>query len=177
MRIKVKGRNKPVGQASLPVSGVAAPRRWSFIRQAAKSDLRPQARKHILRRGSLAAELLLLLPILMTVVLGIVEIGMLEFCEQQLCAASREGCRVAAQGGDQKEVEDAVRRYLGDGRLGDCDIEVVLTDQSGRPLHCGDPVEVHCRIKAHHCVPNLLCFIGCSIRDKDLCGHTVMRNE
>jgi hypothetical protein len=129
------------------------------------------------RRGSLALELLLLMPVLTGILLAIVEIGMLEFADQQLTAASREGARVAAQGGDEDDVELAVRRYLGRGRLGDVHVDVDFKDRHGRPLPSGEPIEVRLSLPANHAVPDLLRFVGFSIKDKKLIGRTVMRKE
>src|SRR5260221_10770903 len=118
------------------------------------------------RRGILAFELLLILPILLMVVLAAVEFSLTLHARQQLVAASREGCRVAALGGNLSEVEGTIRRTLGNGRLADADIE--LTDETGKALtdgmtiHSGDSVAVWLRLPTVHVVPDLLRFIGYS---------------
>jgi hypothetical protein len=121
--------------------------------------------------------LLLLLPILLAMLVGVVEFGMMLAISEQLSQASREGCRVAAVGGDEEDVIEAVHRTLGEGRLDEAKIEVVMADEDGRPLHEGEPVMVRVSIAADRAIPDLLCFIGFSIKDETLAGRTVMRKE
>jgi Flp pilus assembly protein TadG len=133
------------------------------------------------RRGTLSIELLLVLPVLMTLLLGMVEFGMILYSRQQLMVASREGARVAALGGDEEAVKQIVRHFLGDGRLGDA--KVTLTDGAGQPIattravHSGEPIEVWLRLPTKHAVPDLLRFIGFSIKDDVLVARTAMRKE
>ena len=133
------------------------------------------------RRGILAFELLLVLPILLIVVLAAVQFSLTLYARQQLVAASREGCRVAALGGNLTEVESTIRRTLGNGRLADADIE--LTDETGKPLSdgmilpSGDSVSVWLRLPTVHVVPDLLRFIGYSIQTDEMVARTVMRRE
>ncbi len=133
------------------------------------------------RRGILTFELLLVLPILLIVVLAAVQFSLTLYARQQLVAASREGCRVAALGGNLSEVEGTIRRTLGNGRLADVDIE--LTDETGKPLSdgmilpSGDSVAVWLRLPTVHVVPNLLRFIGYSIQTDEMVARTVMRRE
>ena len=60
-----------------------------------------------------ALELLFLFPIILALILGMVEFSLLLSVDQQLAVASREGARVAAQGGSASEVETAARLVLG----------------------------------------------------------------
>lgn len=143
-----------------------------------RSLLQPQGRP---RRGILAFELLLVLPILLIVVLAAVQFSLTLYARQQLVAASREGCRVAALGGNLTEVESTIRRTLGNGRMADADIE--LTDETGNPLTdgmtipSGNPVAVWLRLPTVHVVPDLLRFIGYSIQTDEMVARTVMRRE
>jgi TadE-like protein len=133
------------------------------------------------RRGSLTVELILVFPILLGLLLGMIEFSMLLFSRQQLTAASREGARIAALGGELQDVERTVVRCLGDGRLADA--EVVMTDAAGHPITTadavptGEPIEVWVRLPAKHAVPDLLWFIGYSIRNDEIVARTVMRKE
>jgi hypothetical protein len=126
-------------------------------------------------------EMILLFPIALAFFLAMVEFSLILHCRQQMLAASREGCRVAALGGDQAEVRFAVVRYLGDGRLGDAD--VALTDADGetiattQDIHSGEPVQVWVRVPTGYVVPDLLRFIGFSIRNDEIVARTVMRKE
>jgi hypothetical protein len=133
------------------------------------------------RRGALVLQLLLILPLLLLLVLAMVQFSLTLFARQQLVAASREGCRVAALGGNLGEIERSVHRVLGAGRLGDAVIEV--TDEAGTPVPSGlavpsgDAVAVWLRVPTAYAVPDLLRFIGYSHRDEELIARTVMRRE
>src|SRR5947208_3221112 len=94
--------------------------------------------KRALRRGGSAIELLFALPVLLVVLFGTVEFAMVLIARQQLLAASREGARVAAQGGTADEVEDAVRTFLGQGSLSQATVASVLADDFGNPLPSGE---------------------------------------
>lgn len=133
------------------------------------------------RRGILALELLLILPILLLLVLAMIQFSLTLHARQQLVAASREGCRIAALGGDLGEVERTVRRTLGNGRLADADIEI--TDEAGRTIEAGqavpsgEAVAVWLRLPTIHAVPDLLRFIGYSIKEDEIIARTLMRRE
>lgn len=133
------------------------------------------------RSGYLLFELLLLLPVLLVLLLAAVQFGMLLHARQQLTAASREGCRVAAVGGTQEGVTEMARQVLGPGRLGDADIQITLADgtpvTSPADIPAGEAVAVWVRLPARHAVPDLLRFIGYSLRDDQIVGRTVMRRE
>jgi Flp pilus assembly protein TadG len=128
------------------------------------------------RRGSLTLELLLVLPILMTVVLAAFEFSMLVQARQQLLTASREGTRVAALGGAAADVQQAAQQSLG-GPLQNATIQLNITDASGNPLPSGQPVSVVVSVQASQAVPDLLAFIGYSIANETIAGQTVMRKE
>jgi hypothetical protein len=133
------------------------------------------------RRGVLALELLLILPLLLVVVLAMVQFSLTLHARQQLVAASREACRVAALGGDRGEVEQMAHRVLGTGRLAEAEIE--LTDEAGTPVPSGqavpsgEAISVWLRIPTACVVPNLLRFVGYSNRNDELVARTVMRRE
>jgi hypothetical protein len=126
-------------------------------------------------------ELMLVFPIAMAFFLAMIEFSMILTARQQLLAASREGARVAAIGADHEEVAITIRRYLGEGPLGDS--ELTMTDAEGSVLstslavRSGEPVEVWLRVPTGHVVPDLLRFIGYSIKDDELVARTVMRRE
>lgn len=134
-----------------------------------------------LRSGYLLFELLLLFPVLLVLILAAVEFGMLLHARQQLIAASREGCRVAAVGGTQEDVAEMVRQVLGPGRLGDAEVHLTLADgtpvASPSEIPTGEAVAVWVRLPARYAVPDLLRFIGYSLRDDQIIGRTVMRRE
>src|SRR5438874_11588436 len=65
------------------------------------------------RAGSVVAELILVFPILVGFFLGTIEFSLLLHARQQLLAASREGARVGARGGNNSEITAAVKQALG----------------------------------------------------------------
>jgi hypothetical protein len=115
--------------------------------------------------------------VLLALALAVIQFGLMESANQRLALASAQAARVAAQGGDRDDVERAARRVLGSGRLRHARIHARLADESGRPLPCGESVEVVVEIPADQAAPNLLRFLGVSTRGRILCGHTVMRKE
>lgn len=133
------------------------------------------------RRGSVTVEMTLLFPIVLLFFLGMIEFSMMLHARQQLLAASREGARVAALGGDTEEVRQAVRQYLGNGRLGDAEVRLTAGSnepvEDAREIRSGEPVEVWVSIPAGYVVPDLLRIVGYSIRNEELVARTVMRKE
>src|SRR4051812_14860442 len=98
-----------------------------------------------------ATELLLVVPILLAIVFALVEYAMILSVGQQLAVASREGARVAAQGGTAQEVETAARNVLGSGTVNQhAVVDSQLTSVSGDPV----TVTVHVE-NASIVVPNL----------------------
>jgi hypothetical protein len=133
------------------------------------------------RRGSVAAEFVLLAPVVIALLLAMVQFSMALTARQQLLAASREGARVAALGGDRHDVAAAVRQTLGGGPLGQC--EVCVMDGTGCPVAgghevpTGETVAVCVRLPTRKAVPDLLRFIGYSIKDEVIVVRTAMRRE
>jgi Flp pilus assembly protein TadG len=128
------------------------------------------------RRGIVAVEMLLALPLVLGLSLAVVEFSLLLTAQQELIAASREGARVASQGGAQTDVVQAAQQVL-TGNLSSASITAVLTDSMGQPLASGQPVSVLVSIPANQAVPDLLAFVGFSIAGDTIAGQTVMRKE
>jgi Flp pilus assembly protein TadG len=143
-------------------------------RRTPSADDLPTSRR---RAGSMTVELLLALPVLLTFLFGMVEFSMLLLARQELLTASREGARVAALGGSEADVAQATRLFLGAGSLSQANVQMVLTDAKGAPLHSGSPVAVTVSIPASQAVPDLLAFIGLSIANETLAAQSVMRKE
>jgi Flp pilus assembly protein TadG len=129
------------------------------------------------RRGHVAVELLFVLPLLLAVLLGTVEFSLWLTAQQQVNLACREGARVAAIGGGIDDVNATVRVVLGPGRFDRATVIATLTDEDGDPVLPGRPVSVVVRLPAVAVVPDLLAFVGLSIRNQILVGQTVMRKE
>lgn len=134
------------------------------------------SRRRAMRRGHLALELLLVLPLFLTLLFAMIQFSILLSSRQVLLAASQEGARVASQGGDATEVETAARRVLGNGSLGQAQVIPLLSDSSGNPVPAGDPVTVCVQIRAGQAAPNLLRFIGLNI-DEPIVACTTLRKE
>lgn len=122
-------------------------------------------------------ELLFVLPLLLAVLLGTVEFSLWLTAQQQVALAGREGARVAATGGSETEILDAVRVTLGEARFTQATVTAVLTDELGNPVATGDPVSVRVLLPVRYVVPDLLAFVGLSIRSQVLVSQTVMRKE
>ncbi|NBO92737.1 MAG: hypothetical protein EBV06_10580 [Planctomycetia bacterium] len=129
------------------------------------------------RRAVAAVELLFVLPVLLTVLLGTVELSLWLTAQQTVSLSSREGARTAALGGDNTAVQDAVRLTLGDARYAQATVVAYLTDDSGNPVDSGQPVSVVVQLPVSSVVPDLLAFTGLTIRNLQLVGQTVMRKE
>lgn len=137
---------------------------------------RPASRRRASRPGSLALELLLVLPLLLTLLFAMIQFSILLSSRQVLLAASQEGARVASHGGNATEVETAARRVLGNGSLSQAEVIPLLNDNSGNPVPAGDPVTVCVQIRAGQAAPNLLRFIGLNI-DEPIVACTTLRKE
>jgi Flp pilus assembly protein TadG len=134
-------------------------------------------RRSAARRGTAAVELLLVLPILLSLLLGMFELSMFLAARQQVTTASREGARVAALGGTPDEVQQAVQLFLGSGNLSNANVQVTLIGQNGVPAATGDAVQVVVTLPLNQAIPDLLAFIGVSIQNQSIVAGTVMRKE
>ncbi len=139
--------------------------------------MRVNAPRRRARRAGAALELLLVLPVLLSLLVAMVEFSLLLVARQQLAGASREAARVAAQGGDLAAVQAAASLYLGTGNLANAQVLANLTDEGGMPLPSGAPVVVTVQVPATQAAPDLLAFVGLSLMDETLSAQTVMRKE
>lgn len=126
------------------------------------------------RRGILAMEMLIALPILLSIVLAVVQFALLLSARQQVTVAAREAARVAALGGSPAEIRRVVDRFVGPS-VGT--VTARMTDTKGMPLPPGEPVEVSVRIPTRRMVPELLGMIGFGLGDRELVARAVMRKE
>lgn len=95
------------------------------------------------QRGSAVVEFALVLPLVLVVLLGIVEVAVVARSEIQLLHAAREGAREAAASPDTRRSSAAVRSALGDaGRR----VRVSVT----RPTQIGEKATV--RVSLRHTV-------------------------
>src|SRR5262245_4353136 len=117
------------------------------------------------RRGLLAIEMLIALPIVLSLLLAMVQFSLLMSARQQVTNAAREGARVLALGGGGDEVRTTVDRYLGENVA---QINATLSDVNGEPIASGQPVEVTVTIPTRSLVPEMLGIIGFGLGDSKL---------
>jgi hypothetical protein len=108
------------------------------------------AMKRDRRRGAAAVEFAVIAPVLLTIVLGTVDVARLLDAQNQLAVAAREGARLAAmdrhellqdgQSMNEKIIED-VRGYLSSNDLPGEAVEVFIVDPDDHvtPLNLDDP--------------------------------------
>lgn len=125
------------------------------------------------RAGAMSVELFLITPILLVLAVAGIELSILASVGQELAIASAQGARVAAQGGDEKEIEDAVQKAL---RAGLADVVKTTTNLDHQP-QSGDQVEVIVEVRATDAVPDLLGWIGFSLQGEALGSRTALRKE
>jgi Flp pilus assembly protein TadG len=107
----------------------------------------------------MAAEMILLLPIVAGLLLGTIEFSIAFYARQQLLLAAREGARVGAQGGTDQEVTATVARILGAGPLGDAQVSIVRTVEDPSNPNGRDRITVSLELGTTHVVPNLLPYL------------------
>ncbi|MCE9534489.1 MAG: pilus assembly protein [Planctomycetes bacterium] len=129
------------------------------------------------RPGSIAVEMLIILPVFLVILLGFVELTMLVIVEERLAAASYQGARVASQGGSTTDVETAVHHSLGPGSVSTYLNDIIYTPTVLATANSGDEITVRLEIEAKRVIPDLLRFIGYSISNQILVAQTVMRKE
>lgn len=126
------------------------------------------------RTGSiLSMELLFVLPVMLLLVLAMVEMTFLIAAETRLAAASREGARIAALGGDAGDIQDRLDALFG-SQSSDVAFIVTFLNDSQNP---GDPVQVEVSGTASAFAPNYLKFAGFDLARKTLTARTVMTVE
>lgn len=125
-------------------------------------SLKAKSRPH--RLGAiLSMELILVLPILLTLILGLVEFGMIMQARASVVESTRVAGRYAAQSyTDSADVELAARRALG-RRLGQA-AEVHVSPGE----HSGDRVAVAVAVPMAAACPDFLFWVGLSHRGKQL---------
>ncbi|MEZ6066297.1 MAG: pilus assembly protein [Planctomycetaceae bacterium] len=135
-----------------------------MIRQSANTRSR--------RRGLFSMELVLVLPILGTLLLGLFEFSLLFFARGEVVDASRAGARSATlPGATLTSIEEEVLATLSP-RLRER-AEVVI--QPG--VQTGDPVIVGVRVPMSAAAPDLLWPVGFQLRDRYLASQTQMTKE
>jgi len=144
-------------------------------RKAVRIDRRPSASS---RRGYLAVELLLVLPLFLMFLAGMIEFSLLLEARQELKHASEQGARVASHGADCEEVIAVVRRTLGKGSLRHAKVDVRHFDEDPcLPNGERDRVQVVVHIASTKVTPDFLAMFGITFCNKRLAAGTVMCME
>ena len=127
---------------------------------------------------TLSIELLLVLPILLALLMSMIEFSLLLIARQELLTASREGARVAAQGGTTAEVQTTVSRVLGSGSLAGAQVSVQTTPEDpDNPQNGRNRVNVTVSVAVTQAVPDLLRWVGITFQNQELVAATVMNQE
>ena len=122
-------------------------------------------------KGAAVVELAVVLPLLLTLVFGIIEFGWIFMVRETLVNASREGCRVAVlQGSIQQDVTDQVNASMAGAGLSNYTVQITSSTPS-------DPTET-VKVLIPYADVSLLAgyFFGGST-DFNLSATTVMRKE
>lgn len=124
------------------------------------------------RRGSISMELVLTLPLLMTLLLGIFEFSLLLLARGDVVQASRAGARMATLNGvTENDVQAEVQRTLGTRFGSDIQVETQLAEKSG------EEILVTVRVPMGAAAPNLLWPIGYNLQGRELLAETRMVKE
>lgn len=90
-------------------------------------------------KGAAVVELAVVLPLLLTIVFGIIEFGWVFMVRETLVNASREGCRVAVlQGSTQQDVTDQVALSMAGAGLSNYSVQIT----SSTPTNPNETVQV-----------------------------------
>ncbi|MGH7229998.1 MAG: TadE/TadG family type IV pilus assembly protein [Nitrospiraceae bacterium] len=125
-------------------------------------------------RGAAAVEFAILLPVLMLILFGIIEFGLIMYSREVITNASREGARAGIVQATAKpttgQIQAVVTNYLtGTG----VDPNAVTINVAGAGLTAPNTLQVTVNYPYNFFVPGIL-GLGSSI---NLTGQTVMRHE
>jgi len=124
------------------------------------------------RGGLLSMELILVLPILFTVLMGIFEFSMLFFARSSVVQACRAAARRASLGvADQAEIEDVVRRVLSPNLQYNHTVYYIPAERAGEITTVGLTVPMSTA------APDLLWPVGFSLQGRYLIEETSVVRE
>jgi Flp pilus assembly protein TadG len=129
------------------------------MRRAPRNNLK--ARR---RRGTAAAELIILFPVLVGFLLGTIEFSIAFQARQQLLTAVREGARVGSEGGTAEEVIATVKNRFTQTALSSPDNITVVGAVDQSPFQPEGPtgrqaVRVCVQLPTTRVVPNMIPFL------------------
>lgn len=115
----------------------------------------------------------MLLPFLFAMVVGVIEMSLLELGRQHVAAAARIGARVGSMPGTTfQDIDQAVAFGMGSAALG-----TVRQVTVQRGPNSGDPVIVRVSVPMKAASPDLLGLIGFGLGARSLVGQAVTRVE
>jgi Flp pilus assembly protein TadG len=144
------------------------------LRRGRGLSLSFRSRKRSRAGAVFSLELLLVLPILMTICFALVELSLLLMGMQRVQAASSAACRVATLPTNDVVLLDIAMDEAAEGALGtDSMIDNYVIASNIGP-YTGDPVVVQITVPMAAAAPNLLKIIGFSLEGRYLVSRTQM---
>ena len=119
-------------------------------------------------------ELILVLPIVLTVCLGIVELSMLLMGMQRVQAASTAACRVGTLPASDPVAQQQAMGNAAAAALGTAGMAAACQMQSQVGPYTGDPVVVQVTVPMTAAAPDLLKTFGFSLQGRQLAAQTEM---
>jgi Flp pilus assembly protein TadG len=95
------------------------------------------------RRGGALVELAAVMPVFITIILGMLDCSRLGMVSQLLATAAREGCRVAViNGSTQTDVQNRVNAFLSDSGISVGTVTPTPANWNSASLQAGTPIKV-----------------------------------
>jgi hypothetical protein len=132
-------------------------------------------RRQTSRSGAVfSLELLLVMPLLLMVCLGLVELSLLLMGVQRVQAASNAACRVGTLPASDLVLQQQAMKNAAAGALGTAGLAATYEMKAQIGLHAGDPVLVEVSAPMTAAAPDLLKIVGFSLRGRQLVSRTQM---
>ena len=135
-----------------------------------KSTSTPLARRR--RHGVLTIEMIMVLPILITVLMGVFEFSILFFARSSVVQACRVAARQASLGvADQADIENVVNQVLSPSLQHDHEVYIIPAQRSGEITTVG------LRVPMAVAAPDMLWPIGFSLQGRYLAEEISLVRE
>lgn len=131
-------------------------------------DVMGQLRK---QKGQALVEFAIILPVLLLLVMGIIQFGLMFNSYISVCSASREGARVGVVGSTDAQIESAIRTDFPSINTSDLTIAVTTPDSNRTP---GEALTVTVTYKYHITIPIIKNLLSDAINIR---SQTSMRIE
>jgi hypothetical protein len=142
----------------------------------ASPALRPCSRRERRDRAGavFSLELLLVLPILLTVCFGVVELSLLLMGMQRVQAASSAACRIGTLPASDPIAQDQAMREAAAYALGTVGLADSYEMRARLGQYAGDPVVVEVTVPMSAAAPDLLKIVGFSLEGREMAAQTQM---